>query len=196
VIATGAYNYILGHQNFRQTLEKRLRQFGTDYIDVYMLLGAIKPEHFSESMREEFNRFRAEGKIGNVGLSTHNRKFAGELAAKNAVDVMMVRYNAAHRGAEQEIFPNVKPNNPGIISYTATRWRYLLRRPPAWKKGERIPTAGMCYRFVLSNPAVDVCLTAPSNLKQLEENLAAFKEGPLAADDMAFMHKFGDAVHA
>ena len=53
----------------------------------------------------------------------------------------------------------------------------------------------MCYRFVLSNPHVDVCLKAPSNLKQLEENLAAIRQGPLAEDEMQFMREFGDAVH-
>ena len=54
----------------------------------------------------------------------------------------------------------------------------------------------MCYRFVLSNPNVDVCLTAPSNIKHLRENLAALDDGPLSEDDMQFMRKFGDAVHA
>jgi len=42
---------------------------------------------------------------------------------------------------------------------------------------------------------VDVCLTAPMNLKQLKENLAAVKEGPLTEDDMDFMRTFGDVVH-
>jgi predicted aldo/keto reductase-like oxidoreductase len=54
----------------------------------------------------------------------------------------------------------------------------------------------MCYRFVLSNPNVDVCLTAPSNLKQFEENLASVREGPLHDSDMDFMRQFGDVVHA
>jgi len=53
----------------------------------------------------------------------------------------------------------------------------------------------MCYRFVLSNPAIDVCLTAPSNLRQLRENIEAVRRGPLAEDDMQFMRNFGDAVH-
>ena len=34
VLATGAYNYIWGHQNLRRTLERRLRQMRTDYIDL------------------------------------------------------------------------------------------------------------------------------------------------------------------
>jgi aryl-alcohol dehydrogenase-like predicted oxidoreductase len=39
-------------------------------------------------------------------------------------------------------------------------------------------------------------LTSPRNLKQLEENLKAVDAGPLPAEDMEFMRRFGDAVHA
>jgi aryl-alcohol dehydrogenase-like predicted oxidoreductase len=106
----------------------------------------------------------------------------------------MVRYNAAHRGAEQDIFPHLAQHDPAIVSMTATRWRRLLRRPRPWPRGEPVPTAGMCYRFVLSSPHVDVCLTAPTSQAQLEENLAAVRAGPLDADESAQMRRFGDVV--
>jgi len=194
-VVTGAYNLLWTYPNLRRTLEKRLRQLHTDYIDVFLFLGVIKEKHFTEQVREELYRLREEGKARFVGISTHNRKFAGKLAAEGALDVIMMRYNAAHRGAEQDIFPYLNQYNPGVVSYTATRWRYLLKRPQGWPKEGLIPTAGMCYRFVLSNPHVDVCLTAPSNIKQLKENLVAFRQGPLGEDEMEFMRKFGDAVH-
>ena len=41
------------------------------------------------------------------------------LAAEGALDTFMIRYNAAHRGAEQDIFPFLAAHDPGIISYTA-----------------------------------------------------------------------------
>jgi len=195
VIAAGAYNYILFHSDLRRTLEKRLRQLRTDYIDIFLFLGVLKQKEFPEQIREELYRFREEGKVRCVGLSTHDRKLAGRLAAEGAVDVVMIRYNAAHRGAEREIFPYLKEHNPGVISHTATRWRYLLRRPRNWPKSGAIPTAGMCYRFVLSNPNVHVCMTAPSNMKQLEENIASVRQGPLSEEEMDFMRRFGDAVH-
>jgi aryl-alcohol dehydrogenase-like predicted oxidoreductase len=195
LVATGAYNLILGHPNLRRTLEKRLRQLGTDYIDTFLYLGVMKEKHLTPQIIEEFHRFREEGKVRTVGMSCHDRKFAGRLAVEGTFDAFMIRYNAAHRGAEQDIFPYLEKQNPGIISYTATRWSYLLRRPKDWPKDGRIPTAGMCYRFVLSNPHVDVCLTAPSNIRQLQENIAALREGSLSEEDMAFMHKFGDVVH-
>ena len=53
----------------------------------------------------------------------------------------MIRYNAAHRGAEQDIFPHLAAHDPGVVSYTATRWSYLLRRPKGWPKDGRVPTA-------------------------------------------------------
>lgn len=196
VVATGAYNLLWGHPNLRRTLEKRLRQLGTDYIDTFLFLGVTRPEHFPERVQEEFRRFREEGKVRTIGLSTHHRKFAGTLAASGAVDALMVRYNAAHRGAEQDIFPHLPRYNPGVIGYTATRWRYLLRRPRGWSTSEPVPTPGMCYRFVLSNPNVHVCLTAPWNMKQLVENLDGVRGGPLLEDEMTFMRRFGDRVHA
>lgn len=193
-VATGAYNLPWGSPKIRRTLEKRLRQLHTDYIDVFLFLGVTREKHLPEHLREGLYRLREEGKVRCVGISTHNRKFAGRLAAEGALDLIMMRYNAAHRGAEHDIFPYLSHHNPGVVSYTATRWRRLLRRPRGWPKEGRVPTAGMCYRFVLTNPNVDVCLTAPSNLKQLEENLAAVRQGPLGEEDMEFMRTFGDAV--
>jgi aryl-alcohol dehydrogenase-like predicted oxidoreductase len=195
VLATGPYNLIWGHTNLRRTLERRLRQFRTDYIDVFLFLGVMKPKQFPERLREEMYRLREEGKVKFVGMSCHDRKFAGALAAEGALDVFMIRYNAAHRGAEQDIFPHLVAHDPGVVSYTATRWRYLLRPPRGWPNDGRVPDAGLCYRFVLSNPSVHVCMTAPSNIAQLEENLAAVRRGPLDEEDMRFMREFGDAVH-
>lgn len=195
VIVTGAYNYLWRAQNVRRALEKRLRQFNSDYIDVFLFLGVMKPAEFTPRVRDDLLKLKDEGKVRAIGLSCHNRAFLGALAAHGAVDALMLRYNAAHRGAERDIFPHLAPHNPGVISYTATRWRYLLRRPKSWPKDARIPTAGECYRFVLSNPSVQVVLTAPRNERELRENIAAVRKGPLDEVDMAFMRNFGDAVY-
>ena len=195
VIATGAYNWIFRHSNIRKSLETRLRQFRTDYIDIFHFLGVLKPEHLPESVLEEMRRLRDEGKVRAIGISTHDRKLAGRLAAEGALDLLMIRYNAAHRGAEQDIFPHLAAHHPAVVGYTATRWGYLLRRPKAWPAGQPVPTAAQCYRFVLSNPHVNVCLTAPRNLKQLQTNVVALEEGPMAPGEQTFMQEFGDTVY-
>jgi aryl-alcohol dehydrogenase-like predicted oxidoreductase len=155
----------------------------------------MKEKHFPESVREEIYRFKEEGKIRAVGISIHDRKLAGRLAAEGALDVLMVRYNAAHRGAEKDIFPFLEKHGPGLVGYTATRWGYLIRRQKGWPKDRPIPTPGLCYRFVLSNPHVDVCMTAPSNPRHFEENLGALRDGPLSPEEMSLMLEYGDLVH-
>lgn len=195
VVSTGAYNLIIGYPNLRRTLEKRLRQLKTDYIDVFLFLGVMKGKEFPERACDEMIRFREEGKVRAIGMSCHDRKFAGQLGREGALDVLMIRYNAAHRGAEQDIFPFISQHQTGIVGYTATRWSYLMRRPKNWPKNDPLPTAGQCYRFVLSNPNIHVCLNAPSNEKQFLENIRSVAEGPLSEDEMAFMKKFGDTVH-
>ena len=195
MLATGAYNLIWGHTSPRRSLERRLRQFGTDYLDVFMFMGVMKPKELPESVLREMIALRNEGKVRAIGVSTHNRHFAGDLARRGDLDLLMVRYNAAHPGAEQEIFPHCAEHNPGVVAYTATRWTYLLRRPKNWPEEKAIPTAGMAYRFVLSNPAVHVCLTAPRSLQEFEQNLEAIRKGPLSPEELSDMRDFGRAVH-
>ncbi len=196
VVATGPYNLIWGHSNIRRTLERRLKQLRTDYIDIFLFLGVMKPKQLPDYVLKEMRGFREEGKVRAIGLSTHDRKLAGKLAAGGEVDILMIRYNAAHRGAEQDIFPYLSEHDPGLISYTATRWTYLLRQPKGWQRDRLPPSAGLAYRFVLSNQHVDVCLTAPRNEREFLENLAAVRQGPLCAEEMEFMREFGNAVHS
>ncbi|MDQ6759129.1 MAG: aldo/keto reductase, partial [Acidobacteriota bacterium] len=82
---------------------------------------------------------------------------------------------------------------PGIVSFTATSWRQLMdpKRTPA---GEKTPSALDCYRFVLSNEAVDVCLTGPSSAEQVEDSLKALDLGPMSDEELAWMRRVGRAI--
>ncbi len=194
-LVTGAYNYIWWAQDVRKAFEKRLRQFDTDYIDVFLFMGVMKPAEFTPRVREDLLKLKEEGKVRAIGVSCHNRAFLGKLATDGDLNALMLRYNAAHRGAERDIFPHLARHNPGVISYTATRWTALLRRPKGWPKGARIPTAPECYRFVLSNPNVHAVWTAPRSERELREDVDAVRKGPLDDEDMKFMREFGDAVY-
>ena len=115
------------------------------------------------------------------------------VVADSILDQFMIRYNAAHPGAERDIFPHLAKRRPQLVAYTATSWRKLLARPRGWTGN--VPTAGDCYRFCLSSPHVDLVLTGPASGAQLDENLAALAKGPLSADEDAWMRDFGRTVH-
>ena len=177
----------------RRAAENALRTLGTDYLDVFQLYWLGKMSAFTRSVQDELVKLRGEGKVHAVGASIHDRPRAGRLAEDSILDLLMIRYNAAHPGAETDIFPHLAGRKPAVVAYTATAWRKLLRRPKGWTGP--IPTAGDCYRFCLSSPHVDVVVSGPRSAAEVRENLAALDRGPLSPAEMDFMRTFGRAVH-
>ena len=66
-----------------------------------------------------------------LGLTSHQRKLAAETARSGLLDLLMIRYNAAHRGAETDIFPVTDALGLPVVVYTCLRWGTLLRLDPA-----------------------------------------------------------------
>ena len=177
----------------RRGAERALRRLQTDYLDVYQLFWLGTTSAWTESTIAELVKLRESGKARAIAVSIHDRVRAGKLAADSPLDALMIRYNAAHPGAERDIFPHCDKRDPVIIAYTATDWRKLLSRPAGWTGP--VPTAGDCYRFCLSNPYVDVVLCGPGNQQQLEENLKALEKGPLSDEEMKWMRDFGKIIY-
>lgn len=177
------------------SIHRGLKALHIDYADVLILGGYQRRP--SERILNRALELRDQGKVKFLALSGHHRPLFRELAEDETspIAVFLIRYNAAHRGAETEVFPHLpKHDRPGVTCFTATRWGQLLkeRRMP---QGERVLTAGECYRFVMSNPSVDVCFSAPKNTRQMEEALESLETGPLSEDEMARIRRIGDHVH-
>jgi len=192
VVATGPTTAWWGGR-LRRFVERTLNVLGTDHIDVLQMHWLGVTSAWTVGTVNEMVALRDEGKVHAIGVSTHNRVRAGRLASGSALDVLMVRYNAAHPGAEDEIFPFVEPERRSVVAYTATSWRRLLKRPRGWTG--LVPDAGVCYRFCLTHPKVSVVLTGPKTREQLEANLEAVRRGPLDSDELEWMRRFGAAVH-
>lgn len=171
-----------------------LKDAGLNHADI-LILGYFSRRP-SRRILEGALKMKEKGLIRFIGISTHSRKIVPKLAAEGQIDVFHIRYNAAHRGAETEIFPLLKgEGRPGIINFTATRWGQLLN-PKKMPPGEAPATAADCYRFALSNPAVDACMTGTKTLEQMRENLTVLEMGPMNEDELARMRRIGDFVHS
>ena len=178
----------------KPSVEIALHRLGFEYADI-LLLGLWNrqpPPRILDASR----RLRERGLIRNIAISTHHRPLVSTLSSDSDIGIMHVRYNAVHPGAEREVFPLLAANRqrPGLVAFTATSWRQLLdpkRVPPS----ERVPTATDCYRFVLSNPAVDVCMTGPANEAHVGEALRALELGPMGLEELAWMRRVGDFIH-
>ena len=180
------------------SVEIGLRRAGVEYFD-FLLLGMWNQPP-SPRLVEAAQRLQAEGKVRHLMLSTHNRPslqghFESYAAGESPFDVFMLRYNAVHRGAEQDVFPFLPERaRPGMIAYTATRWGHLLdeSKMPA---GVKPPAARDCYRFALTNEAVSMVLCGPADRAQMREAMQALDAGPLSEEELDHLRAIGDHVY-
>lgn len=177
----------------RRAFEQTCKRLGVEYLDVFQLYWLGRMSAWTPGTLDALLQLKQEGKVRRIGVSIHDRPRAGRMAAEGDVDMLMVRYNAAHPGAERDIFPHLREGRPAVVAYTATAWRKLLKAPSGWTGP--VPTAADCYRFCLSNPLVDVVLAGPSNTEQLRDTLRGLGRGPMEGEEMAQMRAFGSAAH-
>jgi len=172
---------------------KGLKKLGIEYVDALML--GYYPRRPRTAVLDMATELREKQLVRFVSLSGHHRRLFQELTDDGLIDIFHLRYNAVNRGAEKDVFPYLKKDGgPGIVAFTATRWGQLLqqkRMPP----GEQPLTAKDCYRFALSHPAVDICMTGTRDLEMMRENLETLDSGPLSGEEMARIRRIGDHIY-
>jgi aryl-alcohol dehydrogenase-like predicted oxidoreductase len=172
---------------------KGIKAAGLAYADV-LLLGYFTKRPPQKVIDGALD-LKKKGLVRFIGITSHNRRLFPRLDQEGLFDVFHIRYNAAHRGAESEPFPQLSgEDRPGVVSFTATDWKRLLN-PKKAPPGERPLSAGDCYRFALSHPVVDVCMMGAKNMQQMRENLTALDQGPLTGDEMERVRRIGRYVY-
>lgn len=181
-------------------LRSALAVLGTDYIDVLTLYYVERANEWAEltaangALRYLQNAKR-DGTIRLIGITSHQRTLAAEMAKSGLLDTVMIRYNAAHRGAERDLFPVTQPLGLPVIAYTALRWGALLRPTPDDPADFSTPRPPAWYRFVLQQPAVGVTLSAPQTRAELDENLRVLEAGgPLTKEEYSLLAAHGERV--
>jgi aryl-alcohol dehydrogenase-like predicted oxidoreductase len=176
------------------SVDRALRSLRTDYVDIVCLAwwNGSPPRRIVDAALE----LRAKGKARRIMVSGHHRPTFESFMAEPSVDALMLRYSAAHPGAEQEVFPLLGgPNRQGVVGFTATRWGTLID-PRLVPPDEAVPRASDCYRFALTNPHVDVTLTGPKNAAELDEALCAMARGPMDEGELAWMRRVGAHIRS
>jgi predicted aldo/keto reductase-like oxidoreductase len=172
----------------------------TDYVDVLTLYYVEHPEEWRQlratgGALDFLQQAKQDGLVQHIGVTSHQRPLAAEMAASGLVDSLMIRYNAANRGAEREIFPVTDLRCVPVIAYTALRWGALLRPTPEDPPGFVVPRAPDWYRFVLQSPSVAVVLAAPNDRAELDETLQVLTANhPLTATEYNQLAEHGERV--
>ena len=188
-------------QEAEHELHSLLRELGTDYIDVlsfYYLETLHEWQRITEAKGAlpYLEKARTAGKVRLIGVTSHQRSLTASLAGHGTTDLLMIRYNAAHRGAETDVFPVTARQKIPVVAYTCTRWGALLRSTRGGARGAPLPTAPDCYRFVLEQTQVSVALMAPDNYSELQQNLALLSDWRrLLPDERERILAHGDRVY-
>ncbi len=143
---------------------------------------------------DEIRKWKDEGRVRYVGATAHSRPLSLSLIESGRIQVLMHRYNMAHRKSEDEVLPAAIDAGVPVVAFTCTRWGSLLEGHADWPG--QVPSAADCYRFVLQHPAVALALTAPTTESHLRENLTVLLEPrEPAPEEMSAWKAYGDLVY-
>jgi diketogulonate reductase-like aldo/keto reductase len=177
-------------RRIRQDAERALRSLGVERLGLFLLFWVQSWDRVAPDVRAALERLKDEGKVASYGLSTHSRALAVE-AMEAGWDPVMVRHSAAHRGAEERVFPRAAELGTSLITFNNTCYGRLLEP----RDGRPAPAAADCYRFSLAQPAVRCCFSAPATLEQLDENLAALRDPSLSEERRQQLEQHGASLY-
>jgi predicted aldo/keto reductase-like oxidoreductase len=187
-------------QEVEVELSAVLCELRTDYVDVVTLYYVETEEEWQQISRsggalDVLMAAKRDGVVRRIGITSHQRPLAAKVASTGLIDVLMIRYNAAHRGAETEIFPLARRLGMPVVAYTALRWGALLQPTPSDPPSFVPPEAPLWYRFALQEAAVSVVLAAPHTRDELEFDLEVLSASePLPPDQLDLLRTHGERV--
>jgi predicted aldo/keto reductase-like oxidoreductase len=142
-------------------------------------------------------RLKKMGAVRYIGASFHDLDLAQQWLNNPLLDVVMVRHNISHRSAQKKVFSQLQPDDldrPGIVtfkstgSHTGLLWEVPVPLPPGcWR-----PTAPELYRYSLSQPWVDLCLTGLRCREEVDAAIAGVQKGGFTAAEIEYRTIYGD----
>jgi aryl-alcohol dehydrogenase-like predicted oxidoreductase len=169
----------------RADLDQARLALGLDRLAAFLVFWVRSPGRFVPEVLDELARLREAGAVGGVGISTHQRS-AAKRAILDGFDVVMLRHNFIHSGAEAEVLPLAAGRGTGVLVFSACCQGVTL------KEGV---SAADSYRYALAQPGVSACWTAPRDAAELRQNLDVLRDPALTAERLAELRAVGAAAY-
>lgn len=181
----------------RKGFEELLRLLGTDHIEVGMIhivddvaeWDTLEGTPFLDYVRQ----LKADGKIGHIGLSTHNADVALRAAKCGWVEVIMFGMNPAFDRltsadspwdpeADKKMLPGIDPVRVELYDYCASHGVALTAMKAFGSGGGRLLSAeksplhlaltvNQCLSYVLAKPCVSTAICGCKTVDELQADL-------------------------
>jgi aryl-alcohol dehydrogenase-like predicted oxidoreductase len=106
------------------SIDKSLKNLGTDWVDVYLVHWPDRKVPFEETMSALDDVVR-EGKVRFVGLSNFKREEIEACMRVRRIDVVQYGWNMFDRRMQREIFPHCREHGIGVMAYGSLAYGLL-----------------------------------------------------------------------
>ncbi|MHA1531901.1 MAG: aldo/keto reductase [Candidatus Heimdallarchaeota archaeon] len=167
-------------EDFDRLLDEQLEKLGVEYLDIY-LFHNINKKRYNEVI-QEFNLFekmkeaKKKGKIKHIGFSSHDKlKNIKKYIDENEFEVILVQYNFVDP-INEEIIQYAQEKGLGVILMGPCGGGRLTNEPTEemkqWLTKGKTNFSDLAFKFVWTNPNVDIALSGMSSEKMVDENIA------------------------
>ncbi|MBE9180631.1 aldo/keto reductase [Oculatella sp. LEGE 06141] len=142
-------------------------------------------------------RLKKMGAVRYIGASFHDLDLAQQWLNSPLLDVVMVRHNISHRSAQKKIFSQLDSTDrdrPGIVTFksTGSHTGLLWEVPVPLSPGCWRPTAPDLYRYSLTQPCVDICLTGLRCREEVDAAIKGVQQGGFTPTEIEYLNLYGD----
>lgn len=176
-------------------LETSLRELQTDYLDIWMLHGIVKPEELTDELLDALQAAKKSGKIRFTGISTHLNVpvMLDHILKTGGIEVMLAGYNFTGKPEVGQTIRKARKAGIGIIAMKvlAGGFNRIQNSEPRFEGSpaalvRTLKQEGAMHaaiRWALNNEAVDTSAVCMADFEQVEENVAAVAKPYGAADE-------------
>ena len=160
-------------------LNKCLKEFSLDRIDIFQITMVDSPEQYDDARREteKLEKAREAGTIGFFGVGTHNPDFYPRIARDGVFDTILFSFNFIDESfLQSDFFEQAKANDVGL----------LVMKPLA---GGNIRRATPALKYVLRHPVSSAVVGMASPGEVLEDTAVPNAPGELTAEEEAYIRK-------
>lgn len=189
--------------------EERLKRLGTDYLDIGMIhycdAASDWEEIISGGILDYCKELKEQGKIGCIGLSSHNPRVAQQAVESKAVDVLMFSVNAAYDmqppsedcnalfdlSTYADGFSGMNPERKALYE-ACERYGTAIDVMKAFGGGDMLSaelspfgiafTEAQCIEYCLTRPAVVAVMAGCHSVEEMEKAAACLEASPKERD--------------